>query len=133
ELLDDLAVAADRSVEPLQVAIDHEDQVVELLARCERDCSQRFGLVHFAVAAEDPDLAPLGVRDSARMQILEEPGLVDRLDRTETHRYSGELPELRHQLRVRIRSDALAVDVASEAVELLRGQTSFEDPGRVDT
>ena len=35
ELLDDLAVAADRTVEPLQVAVDDEDQVVELLARRE--------------------------------------------------------------------------------------------------
>ena len=32
ELLDDLAVAAHRPVEPLQVAVDDEDQVVELLA-----------------------------------------------------------------------------------------------------
>ena len=35
ELLDDLAVAANRPVEPLQVAVDDEDQVVELLARGE--------------------------------------------------------------------------------------------------
>ena len=33
ELLNDLAVAAHRAVEPLQVAVDDEDQVVELLAR----------------------------------------------------------------------------------------------------
>src|SRR6185437_5219618 len=33
QLLDDAAVAAHRPVEPLQVAIDHEDQVVELLTR----------------------------------------------------------------------------------------------------
>src|SRR5262249_48708990 len=33
ELLDDLAVAADGTVQPLQVAVDDEDQVVELLAR----------------------------------------------------------------------------------------------------
>src|SRR4029453_2578560 len=32
ELLDDLAVAADRAVEPLQVAVHDPDQVVELLA-----------------------------------------------------------------------------------------------------
>ncbi len=33
ELLDDLAVAAHRPIEPLQIAVDDEDQVVELLAR----------------------------------------------------------------------------------------------------
>ena len=36
ELLDDLAVAAHRTVEPLQVAVHDEDQVVELLARRDR-------------------------------------------------------------------------------------------------
>src|SRR6185369_16227874 len=33
ELLDDLAVAAHRAVEPLQVAVDDPDEVVEFLAR----------------------------------------------------------------------------------------------------
>ena len=37
ELLDDLAVAAHRAVEALQVAVDDEDQVVETLARREAD------------------------------------------------------------------------------------------------
>ena len=56
ELLDDLAVAAHRTVEPLQVAVDDEDQVVELLARGERDRAERFRLVGLAVAEERPDL-----------------------------------------------------------------------------
>ena len=56
ELLDDLAVAAHRAVEPLQVAVDDEDQVVELLARRQRDRAERFGLVGLAVAEERPDL-----------------------------------------------------------------------------
>src|SRR4029079_11085116 len=37
ELLDDLAVAAHGAVEALEVAVDDEDQVVELLARAEGD------------------------------------------------------------------------------------------------
>jgi hypothetical protein len=56
ELLDDLAVAANRTVEPLQVAVDDEDQIVELFAARERDGAERFGLVAFAVAQEGPDL-----------------------------------------------------------------------------
>ena len=40
EFLDDLAVAAYRAVEALQVAVDHEDQVIELFARRERDGAQ---------------------------------------------------------------------------------------------
>ena len=37
EFLNDLAVATHRTVETLQVAVDDEDQVVELLARGQRD------------------------------------------------------------------------------------------------
>ena len=54
QFLDDLAVAAHRAVEPLQVAVDDEDQVVELLARGQRDRAERFRLVAFAVAEERP-------------------------------------------------------------------------------
>ena len=57
ELLDDLAVAAHRAVEALQVAVDDEDQVVEVLAAGERDGAHRLGLVHLAVAHERPDRA----------------------------------------------------------------------------
>ena len=56
ELLDDLAVAAHRPVETLQVAVDDEDQVVELFARRQADRAERLGLVGLAVAEERPDL-----------------------------------------------------------------------------
>ncbi len=56
ELGDDLAVAAHRTVEPLQVAVDDEDQVVEPFARRQRDGAQRLGLVGLAVAEKRPDL-----------------------------------------------------------------------------
>src|SRR5690606_19994919 len=56
QFLDDLPVAAHRPVEPLQVAVDDEDQVVEPLARRERDRAERLGLVALAVAEERPDL-----------------------------------------------------------------------------
>ena len=65
ELLDDLAIAADGAVEALQVAVDDEDQVVELLARGEREPGHRLGLVHLAVADERPHLRPAGVGDLA--------------------------------------------------------------------
>ena len=55
QFLDDLAVAADRAVQPLQVAIDDEDQVVQLFAGGQRDGAQGLGLVAFAVAQEGPD------------------------------------------------------------------------------
>ena len=54
ELLDHLAVAAHRAVEALQVAVDDEDQVVELFPRGQGQGAHRFRLVHFAVAREMP-------------------------------------------------------------------------------
>ena len=50
EFLDDLTVAAHGAVEPLQIAVDHEDQVIEPLARGDRDRAERFRFVAFAVA-----------------------------------------------------------------------------------
>ena len=55
ELLDDLAVAADRAVEPLQVAVDDEGQVVEALAGGDVERAERLRLVGLAVAQERPD------------------------------------------------------------------------------
>ncbi len=57
QFLNDLAVAAHRAVETLQVAVDDEDQIVETLARSQRDGAERFGFVHFAVAEEGPDFS----------------------------------------------------------------------------
>ena len=133
ELLDDLAVAADRTVEALQVAVDDEDQVVELLARREADRAERFGLVGLAVAEERPDL---GVRRLAQPAILEvavEARLVDRHDRAEAHRHRRELPEVRHQPRVRIgRKSAALGELLAEVVQLLDRQPAFEERARVD-
>ena len=60
ELLDDLAVAAHRAVEALQVAVDDEDQVVEPLAGRQRDRAERLRLVGLAVAEEAPDALVVG-------------------------------------------------------------------------
>src|SRR6185369_17914498 len=65
EFLNDLAVAAHRTVEALQIAVDHEDQVVELFARWQRDRPERFGFVGLAIAEERPHLALPGLFQSA--------------------------------------------------------------------
>ena len=127
ELLDDLAVAAHRPVEPLQVAVDHEDQVVELLARRQRDRAQALRLVHLAVAAEHPDLAALGLHDAAIVQILHEAGLVDAHERPEAHRDGRELPEVRHQPGVRVGGQALAAGLLAEVVELAAPRSGPRD------
>jgi hypothetical protein len=69
QFLDDFAVAAHRAVEPLQIAVDHPDHVVEVLARAERDGAERFRLVDSpsprtprpsALPSSSPGRAPAG-------------------------------------------------------------------------
>jgi hypothetical protein len=135
ELLDDLAVAAHRSVEALQVAVDDEDQVVQLLATGEPDGSQRLGLVAFAVAQEGPHLAVAVVDQAAILLVAHHVRLVDRLDRAEAHRHRRELPVIGHQPRVRVGRQPAPVDFAAEIVELLLAEPPLEirasiHPGR---
>ncbi len=133
ELLDDLAVATHRPVEALQVAVDHEDQVVELLAHRHRDRAHRLRLVRLAVAEETPNLAVLGGQDAAVLEIAHEAGLVDRHHRAEAHRNRRELPKFRHQPRMRIRRQSRPHDLLAEVFEVLLAEPSFEERARVDT
>ena len=131
QLLDDLAVAAHRTVQTLQVAVDDEDEVVELLARRQTDGAQRFGFVHLAVTAEHPDLAVGGVGQAPGMQILQEACLIDGHQRPQAHGDGGELPEVRHQFRVRIRRQAVTIDFLTEAVELVLGEAALDEGAAV--
>ena len=129
EFLDHLAVATHRAVEALQVAVDDEDQVVELLTRGERDGAERLGFVGLAVAEEAPDTAVGGVVDVAVLEVPVESGLVERRDRPEAHRHRRELPEVGHQARVRVRREAppAAPDLTPEVVEVVLGEAPFEE------
>ena len=132
QLLDDLAVAADRAVQPLQVAVDDEDEIVELLPASHRDGAQRLRLVGFPVADERPDLPVRGVRQPAAGQVLQEAGLVNRHDRAQAHRHRRHLPVLRHQPRVRIGGKAAAVDFHAEFMQLVLGEPALHERAGVD-
>ena len=134
ELLDDLPVAAHRAVQPLQVAVDDEGEVVQFLPGGQADRAERLRLVHLAVAQERPHVRPRGVVDLAGQQVPVEPGLVDRVQRAQPHRHRGELPELRHQPRVRIRRQAPARmrQFLPEPVQLVLGQPALQERPRVD-
>ncbi len=106
QLLNDLAVAAHRAVEALQVAVDHPDQVVEPLARSQSERAESFGLVSFAVADEGPDLARGDGNDAAIFQVAHETRLVDGIDGAQAHGHCGETPEMRHQPGMWIRRQA---------------------------
>src|SRR5208282_2659619 len=68
QFLDDFAIATDGTVQTLQVAVDHEDQIVEAFARSQSDGSKRLGLVHFTVTEEGPHFSVGGQLQSAIYQ-----------------------------------------------------------------
>ena len=135
QLLDDLAVAADRPVELLQVAVDDEREVVELLACGEADRAERLGLAHLAVTEERPDVLPAGVLDAAVLQVAVEARLVDRVQGRQAHGDRRELPELRHQPRVGVGRESLpgaVLDLLAEPVELVGAEPLHQVGARVD-
>src|SRR5690606_8382848 len=117
--------------EALQVAVDDEDEVVELLAGGEGDRPEALRLVRLAVAEERPDAAVAGVGEPAVVQVAVEARLVDRLDGSEAHRHGGELPEAWHQPRVRVGGDA-ARGLAPEGLELRVADPALEVGTGVD-
>ena len=133
QFLDDTAVAPDRAVQPLQVAVDHEDQVVQPFPGRQGDGAQRFRLVRFAVAHETPDLGVRRRLEAPIFQVPVEPGLVDGHDGPQPHGHRGKLPEIRAQPRVRIRRQAPArMAFVPEIFQVLDGEPSFEKgPGVV--
>ena len=94
QLLDDLAVPANRPVEPLEVAVDDEDQIVESLSRGQRDRSERFRLIGFSISHENPDVRSRGFLQTPVLQVSVKASLVDAADRRQTHRNGGILPEV---------------------------------------
>ncbi len=79
-------------------------------------------------------MAAAGVLDLAVEQVAVEPRLVDRADRPEAHGDRGELPEVGHQARVRVRGQALEAvgQLLAEGVELGLVQAAFQERPGVD-
>src|SRR5713101_2431552 len=127
EFLDDFSVAAHRPVETLQIAVDHEDKIVEVLASRQRNGAEGFGLVGLAVADEGPDLG-VGLRlESAILEIAIEAGLVDGHDGAEPHRDRGEFPEIGHEPGMGIGGKSAAgLQLAAEIFQLSDGEAAFQ-------
>ncbi len=127
QFVNDLAVTGYRAIQTLQVTVDNEDQVVQFFTGRNGDRAFGFRLIHLAVAQEGVNGLLGGVFQTTVFQILEEFSLVDRADWAQTHRYGRELPEFRHQFRVRIRRQTVAMHFLTEVVHLLFGQTAFQE------
>ena len=102
QLLDDLSVAAHRTIKALQVAVHHPGEIVQALARRKRECASRLWLIHLAVAEEGPDATIRCIRESAIVQIAVVARLINGSDPAETHGDGWELPEIWEEPRMRI-------------------------------
>ena len=133
QFLDDFAVAAYRSIQTLQVAVDYKRKIVEALARGQRDRAEGFGLIHLAVAHKGPDSSARGCFQTAVFQITNEPRLVNGLDRTQPHADRRKFPEIWHQPRVGIRGKAAAFfQFAAEVLQFFPGNAAFKKSSRID-
>ena len=118
QFLNNFAVTPDRTIQSLQVAVDHKVQIAQTFTPRQRDGAEGFGFVTLSVAEKAPDFAIAVIHQAAFALILHHVGLIDRLNRSKPHRHRGELPVVRHQPRMRIRREALPAHFATEILEL---------------
>ena len=133
QFLNDLAVTTNRAIQTLQVTVHHKHQVIQMLTASQRDSAEGFWLIHLTVAEECPDLTALLRHHFTVDQVLHKMSLIDRLQWAKAHRYSWELPEVRHQPGVRVGRQTLAIHFGTEAVHLLWGNTAFQESTGVNT
>ena len=135
QLLDDLAVAAHRAVEALQVAVDRRRSGCPGLPARRRAPARGSPARPSRRRPRSPHVLVGGVLDAAVVQVVVEPGLVDGVQRAQAHRHRREFPEVGHQPRVRIgRQPAAGVAVfLAEAVEAVGGQPAFQEGARVNS
>src|SRR5690606_26695451 len=104
----------------------------EFLTASQRDGAEGFRLVTLAVTQEAPDLLFARLDEAAAFQVLHEARLVDRLDRTQTHGYGRELPEIGHQPGGRIGGQAVAVHFPSVVGHLLSAAATVGERAGVE-
>src|SRR5690606_8391601 len=85
KLINDTAVTAHRTVETLEIAVDHPHQVIQPLARCQRQCRHALGFVHLAVAKYPPHLTSTRLQQVAMLEITHKTSLVNGADGTDAH------------------------------------------------
>src|SRR6185312_11706198 len=96
QLPNNAAVAAHWTVEPLEIAIDDEREIIELLARSHRDGAKRLRLVRFAISEKGPD-STIRARDNFPiLEVTQETRLVNGVNRAYSHGHRRKLPEIRH-------------------------------------
>src|SRR5690606_12171616 len=132
QFVDDLTVTGYRTIQTLQVTVDDEAQVVQLLTSSDGDRTFRFWLIHLTVAQEGVNGLLRGIFQTTVFQVLQEFRLIDCTNWAQTHGYGRELPEFRHQFRVRVRRQTFTVNFLTEVIHLLFSQPTFQECTCID-
>ncbi len=103
-----------------------------MLAHGHRDGTHRLWLVHFTVTEKSPDLAIRRFNQFSVLEVAHEARLVDGHHRSEAHRDGRELPEVRHQPRMRVGRQSAPAHFAAETVQLILAEPSLEVGACVD-
>ena len=133
KFLDDFAVSSNRPVEPLQVAIDHKEQIVEFFPGSQGECTQRFRFIRLAISHKKPNFTGAGGFQPAAVHVFHEAGLVDSHHRPQPHGHCWKFPEIGHQPGVRIRGQPPTVDFPAKMTQLLFTESSFYKSSGIDT
>ena len=90
-------------------------------------------LVQFAVPKKCPDLHSAGFHQAAIFQIAVEARLIDGHDGRQPHRNRRKLPELRHEIGVRVRGQAFfLLKFPAKIFQMLFGDAAFQKCPRID-
>ena len=126
QLLNNFAISTNRPIEALQVAINHENQIVETFSSCLSYSPQRFGFIHLSIAKKGPDFAIIVVQQPPIGQVFHKVSLINGLYRPKPHGNRGKLPVIWHQPRMWIRRKSIAFDFIAKVVELCFIQAALD-------
>src|SRR5689334_2138616 len=102
EFVNDLSVPAHRTIETLQIAVNDEDEIVELLTCSHCECAKRFRFVGLTVAQKSPDFSRRLLDQLTVFEIAHQSRLVYGVDRPDPHRDRRKTPKIRHEPRMRV-------------------------------
>src|SRR5690606_36194670 len=119
-----------------QIAVHYPHQVIQAFASGKRQGAHGFGFIHFAIAEYPPDLTISAVDQAPVGQVMHEARLVYGADGAYAHGSRGELPEIGHEVRVRVAGQtAGAIGDAAQFLPVMLqvslAQSAFEESASI--
>ena len=118
----------------MQVAVDNEDQVVELFPGSQGNGAERFRFVHLAVTEHRPDLTATRFAQTTIDQIMVKARLVDGRQGRQPHGDGRKFPELFHQEGVGVGGEStFGRQLIAKSNQVLLSEAAFEEGPGIDS